>query len=232
MGHIFISKDANPVLKNYFKKAGRKLIEIKQTNAVHTAVRSHADIYVCKAGDLAVIEPKQYNLIKNTLSSFNISYKIGKSKLSPDYPENIRYNAFFSDKYFIHNLKYSDETLISIAMQKGLVPINVPQGYTKCNIVEINNNSLITSDPGVAKTLKNYNFDVLLIQKGHVFLKGFDYGFLGGASGKIGDKIIFNGDLTAHPDFEKILSFIQKKGLKAVYFKEYPLTDIGSIIEI
>ncbi|MFR2966829.1 MAG: DUF6873 family GME fold protein [Anaerovoracaceae bacterium] len=60
---------------------------------------------------------------------------------------------------------------------------------------------------------------------------GYKYGFLGGASGRIGDEIVFNGDLAAHSDYEEIKSFIQERGLRLVYFRQYPLTDIGSIIE-
>jgi hypothetical protein len=71
----------------------------------------------------------------------------------------------------------------------------------------------------------------LLIDKGHIQLQGFDYGFIGGASGRIGDTIIFNGDITQHPDYEKIAAFIEDRDLKIKYFTEYPLEDIGSIIE-
>ena len=43
-------------------------------------------------------------------------------------------------------------------------------------------------------------------------------------------EIVFNGDLSAHPDFNVISAFIESRGLSCVYFKDYPLTDIGSII--
>ena len=71
---------------------------------------------------------------------------------------------------------------------------------------------------------------VLKIRPGQVLLPGYAYGFLGGTSGRIGDKIVFNGDLSAHPDFNVISAFIESRGLSCVYFKDYPLTDIGSII--
>jgi len=82
-----------------------------------------------------------------------------------------------------------------------------------------------------ANALKNTDVEVLTVREGHVLLPGFDTGFIGGASGRVGDEIIFNGDLSAHPDFEKIRDFIQCRGLKVRYFPGLPLTDIGSIIE-
>ena len=54
--------------------------------------------------------------------------------------------------------------------------------------------------------------------------------FIGGCSGRVGNKVIFNGNLKAHPDFQRILSFIKSRGLDCVWFPEYELTDIGSII--
>ncbi|HHU17320.1 MAG TPA: hypothetical protein GXZ70_03740 [Clostridiales bacterium] len=93
-------------------------------------------------------------------------------------------------------------------------------------------NSAITSDNGIAAALKSHSIDTLTISTANVRLKGFPYGFLGGASGRIDDKIIFNGNLSAHPDYLRIKDFIEERGLRVVFFEEYPLEDIGSIIQI
>ena len=75
-----------------------------------------------------------------------------------------------------------------------------------------------------------YTIDVLLIEKGHVALDGFEYGFLGGASGCIENTVYFNGDLSKHPDFEKICRFIESQNCRVRYFEGEPLADIGSVI--
>ena len=109
--------------------------------------------------------------------------------------------------------------------------INVKQGYTKCNCVVVDGHSIITSDQGIIGTLKKYpDIDVLPICQGFVSLDGFEYGFLGGASGRVGDEIIFNGDLSAHPDYDSIGRFIASRHLQLKFFPEYPLTDVGSIL--
>jgi len=97
--------------------------------------------------------------------------------------------------------------------------------------VVVDENSIITPDIGIQKACLNAGLDVLLIEKGQVVLEGYDYGFIGGASGKVGNRIIFNGDITLHSDYDKIRSFIEARNLEIVYFDQYPLTDIGSIIE-
>ena len=40
----------------------------------------------------------------------------------------------------------------------------------------------------------------------------------------------FNGDLSAHPDFEAIRAFLGRRGYRTIYFEDEPLTDIGSVI--
>lgn len=232
MSCVLLSQDANPILKSYLSKINYIPIEIKKTNLVYDAISSHADIYACKVNHELVIEPSQLKLIKKELESQNIKYKSGKNSLGFKYPHNINFNSYCTDKYIIHNFKYTDNSILETAKQQGLISINVSQGYTNCNIVEINNNSLITSDIGIKNTLNKYNFDVLLIEQGYVKLKGFKYGFLGGATGKIDNKVIFNGNLLDHPDHNKIINFIESKGLEVIYFKEFSLTDIGSIIRI
>ena len=46
-----------------------------------------------------------------------------------------------------------------------------------------------------------------------------------------GGQVIFHGALPKHPDFLRIKTFIESTGLLPVWFDEFPLTDIGSIIE-
>lgn len=134
--------------------------------------------------------------------------------------------------------------------------IHVPQGYAKCNMVAVDDTHIITEDAGVAKAIEmamwrkrnsigrgrgeerkreqesfeTERLKVLLISPKQVALPGFPHGFIGGASGRVGDTMIFNGDITKHSDYEKIRPFIEETGLSIKYFN-YPLTDIGSIIE-
>jgi hypothetical protein len=61
-------------------------------------------------------------------------------------------------------------------------------------------------------------------------LKGLDYGFIGGASGLISPNLLaFAGDITAHPDFDKIEKFLFKNGINIKILDDGPLMDIGTI---
>ena len=242
MSDVYISALADERLKAYLRGEGHNLIQIEDTGLVYEEVASHPDIYMCKLG----AQPEDPVFVGD------------REKLGFKYPANIRYNAAVCGKYFIHNLKYTAPELLEAAKQhigkkyagatdtEAVTFINVPQGYTRCNIVVVDDSHIITEDVGIAKaidkamqatasnsteTAEDCRIKVLLIEPKQVKLPGFKYGFIGGASGRIGDEIIFNGDLAAHSDFKKIKEFIEGCGLKLKYFEEYPLTDIGSIIE-
>jgi len=232
MKTICLSENTNRILKEALRRKGYRLIEIKKTDVVYDAVSSHVDIYLCKICDELVIAPEQYPLIQEELLLSSAKFTLGSSELGHTYPKNVNYNAAQIGRYLIHNTNHTDLVILEKAKKFELELIHVKQGYTKCNLVIIDANSAITADMGLAAALKKYNIDVLLISPGHVNLTGFSYGFLGGASGRVDDEILFNGNLSAHPEFEKIKEFILQRGLKVIYFEEYPLEDIGSIIQL
>ena len=205
---VLLSKNANTHLKDEFSD----VILVDKTASVYDAVSCHADIYNCRLPNGDVIKA--------------LDGEIGEK-----YPHNIGFNAICLDKYFIHNIKYTNKRLLEHINSLGLKFINVHQGYTKCSCVVVDGKSIITADDGIYSTLAAYDdIDVLKIQSGHVKLEGFEYGFLGGASGRVGDTLYFNGDITKHPDFDSIKTFVENRGVKLKWF-DFELTDIGSIIE-
>jgi hypothetical protein len=232
MKTICLSENANVVLKEYLKNKGYDLIEIGRTGAVYDVVSSHSDIYLCRIGDGLIVAPEQLSLIGGELQRLQVKFTAGDSRLGFRYPENVKYNAAQLGNHLIHNTKHTDRAILDKADELGLNLLHVNQGYTKCNLVPVVENAVITSDEGLAAVLGKHGIEVLLISIGHVALTGFPYGFLGGASGRVGEEILFNGNLSAHPDFEKIGEFIREKGLKPVWFESYPLEDIGSVIQL
>ena len=208
---VYVSRDARPELLEYLKERGREVIFSETLMNVAHPIRNHPDLIYCRLKD-------------------DMVFKGDSALLGERYPLDVRYNACSTGRYFIHALEYTDERLLEACDELGLIKVNVRQGYSKCSITQVDEESIITYDEGIFKACTRAGLDVLLISPGHVKLEGYDTGFMGGASGKIGDEILFNGDISAHPDFERIASFIEKKGLRIRYFREFPLTDIGTIV--
>ena len=212
--NVYLSENVNNALVEYLITNGWTIKIVSAYSEIKTGISSHPDIYMCKLGVLDEAEV----------------FFGDRAALGEKYPADVIYNAACTGKYFIHNLKYTSPELLKLAENRGFTLINTRQGYAKCSLALIDENSVITSDEGTAKALKNAGLDVLLIEKGYVRLEGYDYGFIGGACGRVGNVMVFNGNLAAHPDYGRIESFILSKGLLLKFFPEYPLEDIGSVI--
>ena len=215
MKKVYVSRLAAKELIEYLKNVGRTPVIVNGSGKVYKAVDCHPDIYYWKTS------PVEGKVIHGN-----------EAMLGTNYPQNIIYNAVLLDRYLIHNLRYTAAEILDYGKENGLKPINVKQGYTKCSCAVVDGQSLITSDPGIYKVLSEYhNINVLKIREGFISLPGHDHGFIGGTSGRVGDRMVFNGDLESHPDFKCMYEFIRSRGVEPVYFKNVPLTDIGSIIE-
>ena len=213
MSKVIVSKDACRGLIEYLEEGGHEVMRFGTLDKVAPPVANHPDLIFCKI-------------------SVGVVYQGDPEKLSPKYPGDVIYNGCSTGKYFIHNLKCTDPELLYIAREAGLELINVRQGYGRCSILPIDEDSIITYDKGIAIVCEEAGLNVLKVTPGHVALPGYDEGFIGGTAGRVGDEVLFNGDLSAHPDFEAIRDFICERGLGLKYFDDCPLTDIGSVIEV
>ena len=207
---VIVSRDAGKELKNHLSEKADLMI-FEPIDTVAEPVRCHPDLVYCRLKE-------------------DIIFMGNERLLKPVYPGDIIYNGFSTGKYFIHDLEHTERQLLKAVKDLRLIPVNVKQGYACCSIVPVDEDSIITYDRGIAKAAEAAGLSVLTIEPGHVELPGYDTGFIGGTSGRVGDEIIFNGDLSAHPDCQAIRQFIEERGLKVRYFSGYPLRDIGSII--
>ncbi|HKK95741.1 MAG TPA: hypothetical protein VJ916_05455 [Anaerovoracaceae bacterium] len=234
MSIIYISEHAHNCVKKYIKDKGHRIIQLPENNFVLRSISSHPDMFMCKMGcksDSPIIYSDEFKLLMGTKApegGFDL-------KLDKKYPNDVIFNAASTGKYFIHCLRYTDEKVLSAAKKLQQHLIDIPQGYSKCSIVIVNEDSIITYDRGITKKIYTEYFPeapgVLQIKPGYIKLPGLNLGFLGGTSGRIGNEIIFNGDLQMHPDHLKIKAYIESKGLRCVWFKGHDLMDIGTIIE-
>lgn len=209
----YLSSDANQELSDYLQIKGRKIVRFSTKGITDKRISNHPDIFMCKmAADQGEIVFADRELPGTC------------------YPDDIVFNAACTGKYFLHNLKFTSRRLLERAKEKGLILIDVKQGYTKCSTVIVDEESIITYDKGIYNLAIGHGMNVLLVSEGGIELPGYNRGFIGGTSGRVDDEIVFNGDLHNHPDYERINEFIQSRNLTCKFFEGYPLTDIGSII--
>ncbi len=206
---------------------GFNIVFAPKNTAVYDSISGHPDITLCKIADgLMAADPGFRSYYSKKLPGSRII--AGHENAAGAYPGDIRYNAAAVGGVLIHNLKYTDKSILAHFNRT----IQVKQGYTKCSVCIVSDTAIITSDDGIYGAVKkDANIDVLKIQKGYIELTGMDYGFIGGASGLLEKDLLgFNGDIKTHPDWENIVSFCKNHGVRVISLSNMPLMDIGSII--
>lgn len=215
---------------NSLKKLNYDVIKIPKDNNLYEAINGHTDIQLNILNKNTIIINKNINLsFKELLKTKNINFIESDSTLSSKYPSNISLNAYITDNYLVHNLKFTDKKILEYCKNKKT--INVNQGYTKCSILPLREKVIITNDTGIYNTLKNENFDILLLPFGDIELSGFNYGFIGGVGGIISnDSMAFFGSLDNYAFGNEVKKFLYKYDIKPIYLSNTKLIDRGSLL--
>ncbi len=197
------------------------------------AINYHADMSLVHLGDNVVLCSEFNADFHEYLMACKVSPTYLLDKLGQTYPYDVLLNVCFLGNKLICNSKTCDASIVTYARNKGYEVIDVNQGYTKCSIAVVDENSIITSDKGIAKECEKYDIHCLLITPGQIELEGYEYGFIGGCCGKIAkDKLFFAGDISLHSDADKINEFLRSKNVKPICIKNKQLVDIGGILPI
>jgi hypothetical protein len=238
--YIVIDNRMRDIHKKYLESLGYFLIEIPKNSNTYEEISSHVDIFCAKINNKVVFEKNIYSYFINSEKYrkifMNKNIFCGNKKIDLKYPDDISYNVCIMGKNAVHNFKYTDENIVKILGEECFNSINVSQGYTKCSVAVIDENSCITCDVGIAKLLQENGIDVLLIEEKldiHL-LKENKYsdmiGFIGGSIVRLENKIIVFGDLEYIDKDNKIREYILSKNLEIVDFKGLDVIDYGSIV--
>ena len=220
MGTVYISELACKPLLKWLDESGEqvKLIDGEGFMA-DPKIRTHADLYYCQTG----------------LAENAGVWEAAPGSIRAPYPGDAICNAVATGHFFVHNTKITSPQLLNKARELGLTVVHVAQGYSRCSCLPVDDRSFITADRGMARALENAGAQVLVISRGSVALRGYDYGFIGGCAGNITvlgrQTIVFNGDITRHPDWEAMRLFISCRNIDIKYFEDERLEDIGSILQ-
>lgn len=229
---------SNRVLVDYrtseetIAELARLQVDVYKTTPVqslYNEVNGHSDMQIHFVNNKAICAPETFNYYKS-LNLSAVELVCGSKTLKAKYPDDIPYNVCNLGKYLVcRPLCTAIEILSEYHYLKTKI-LSTRQGYAKCSICVVNDNSAITADEGIYKLLKSKDLNVLKIQEGFIELYNMK-GFIGGASGLIKDNLLaFNGNLKTHPDYENIISFCANVGVSTISLNNGNLTDIGSIL--
>lgn len=214
---------------NSLKQLGVTVYKTTPIKTLYNEVMGHSDMQIHFIGKKAICTPEAYDYYVE-LNLSDIELICGSKSLKSTYPDDIAYNVCSVGDYVICRPLCAAIEIISEYQRMKKEILNTKQGYTKCNICVVNSQSVITSDDGIYKLLKNKKMNVLKIRPGYIELYNME-GFIGGATGLINNILYFNGDIKTHPDANNMIDFCKNVGVDTFSLNKGNLIDIGSILQ-
>ncbi len=229
---IVHGRASEEIIQNLKKQNIKTIIPTIKCQGVDESISFHPDIVIHPVDHhTPVIEPSVFEYYDKILSRLGIKSIKGHSTLQRTYPLDIAYNVGRVDNFIFHKKDNTDSVIVEFIQRYKLKFNHIKQGYSKCSMALLDNNSVITSDKNIYKKLKELYIEALLINPGLIHLQGHMTGFIGGCTGNYDlNTIMISGSLDKHPDKERIENFIKKRGLEIVYLSKENISDIGTII--
>lgn len=214
---------------------GFNTLPLPRFDALGSGVASHADLMIfilddkvfCYGDYVSKHEKIQERLIEYGYKIIRVGDTAGD-----EYPRDVALNCLPLGDHLLAKLDATADSILEYATACSMTPVNINQGYARCCACPVSEDAVITADPSISRAARECGIDVLDIRAGGVALEGYPYGFIGGACGTFGDKVYFAGDLSLHPDGERIADFCRAHSKDTVSLSDEPLCDVGSIFFI
>lgn len=214
---------------------GVKVLKLQPHRSLYPAVCCHPDMQLHHIGGKNIIyAPGTDQNLLDALTSYGFTLMTGESTLAPSYPADIAYNVARVGRWYFHNLRHTDPVIRRTLEKLGIEPVHVEQGYSKCSILPVGDESIITTDAGIARAAEKKGLKVLLADyEKSIRLPGLDHGFIGGAAGMLGCALCaLNGNIQGLDCFDAFSSFLSKNNISIVELSDEQVTDIGSILPL
>lgn len=197
------------------------------------ALSRHADLGLCPVGGSRVVcPPDSYSYYSDKLTPHGFSVICGGQALGGSYPEDTAYNVVVAGKFAFLNPKVCDRVLLKL-LETSFEIAPVKQGYAKCSVAPVGENSVITADRGIYIAAEKVGLNALLISNSGVLLPPYKNGFFGGACGMISEKVLaVNGSLSYMESGREISEFLSKLGISVMEIGSGAPFDTGSLIPL
>ena len=215
---------------------GHRTLRLPPHPNLPSPVSSHPDMLLFFTPDAIFCTRSYYQIANEELKEisrvYGAPFQLIDAEYQNEYPLDVPLNALLLGK----NLFCNTKTVARELLELGLTPCHVNQGYAKCSTLPLGESAMITSDVSIAKKATDMGLDVLQIEAGHISLDGYDYGFIGGCASfaprKNINTVFFHGDITNHPDYNRIYNFCVLHNYSVKGLSNIGLCDIGTIFMI
>ena len=209
------------------------VVWLQPSDKAYPSISSHPDIFFfCKderhcnsvicAKNVDIDLPPEIEVIK------------GEKEVGKKYPDTVPYNAVGVGNMLIHNMLYTDLSIKNLygKISTKSVQISVNQGYTRCNLLALDERNFITSDRGIKRVLEANGFKVFYVDPHQIVLPGQNYGFFPGCCGLVDDTVVVCGALKHLKECKELRKFIRRNSMKIIELYDGKHVDVGSIFFI
>lgn len=230
---VIIGSDYNPEIYKNLEKLGIEPVFTTKSTNVRQGIQNHADLAVLPLTHKDFFLTKEQSELKAKLIENGYNAEFVEENLQSDYPNDVFLNCVIIGNHIFYNPGTVSSKIRDFVKENGLIEVSVRQGYTKCSIAPVSIDAFITDDISIGSRGVEFGCDVLVISKGDIKLQNFDYGFIGGATGKIAeDKMVITGRADKLSDCDKIKKFLYKYDVELIELTDNYVEDIGSIFPL
>ena len=215
---------------------GFEVISMPRADYLADPVSAHPDMLVFMGLGGLFCHKTYYQNNKEIIDALaeksRLELVVSCEQTAAEYPRDVLFNCVLIGEKLLCNTNTVSSLILERAKALGLDVIHTNQGYTKCSVCKVDDNAIITSDKSIYKACTSSGIDTLLTSPDGVELCGYDCGFIGGASGSDCQNVYFCGDISLHPDGNKITEFCKAHGKNVISLSSDKLYDVGSILFI
>ncbi len=224
---VAIGEGNTDVIKE-LKKLGIDVVELKSNKNLGN-LSNHADMLLFDGGNGNFFLDSEQNELCEKINKWGGKTRKIEISENAEYPNDVLLNAAVVGDYLICNTKTISKKILD---SLDLNVINVKQGYSKCSTCIVSSDAIITDDLSIYNAAVK-SIDVLLVKKGDIKLRGFNYGFIGGATVKLDkNNLGVIGKLNTHADANNIKAFLKNHFVDVIELSNEQITDIGGIIPL
>lgn len=222
--------------KAYYDLLADKLSEFNikvfpsfESKILKGAVKTHPDMSIFKYDDETLIASRE------SFDYYNEIFKGTKIKIinadedpHEKYPSDVKFNALRVGDHLICKRDVCAKSIIKRFDEAKI--INSSQGYVKCSVIDVGNEYFASDDKYLYEIIKSFGKKCILLDKGFVKIKDYNYGFIGGASGYARDKIFLTGKIINEANRIRLEEFSREINKELIYLTEYDIFDIGTLM--
>ena len=224
-----VDKAYYDILRDNLSEFNIKAFPSYESKILKGAVATHPDMSLFKYDEEILIASREsFEYYSEIFKATKIKIINANEDPFENYPGDVKFNALRVGEHLICKKDACADEIMN--RFDGGKTINSSQGYVKCSVIDIGSEYFVTDDKYLQKIINGLGHKSILLEKGLVKIKDYDYGFIGGSSGYASDKIFLTGLIKDEANRNRLEEFAREINKELIYLTEYDIFDVGTLM--